>query len=141
MDEAGIYVSFAEGREAFYDNMRGFGFDFERLEEKGKFKFLELFTVRNKGVSSILSLIVDEVYSMGAKRLVIDSFSALTQAFERPIDMRLILHTVLSKIIRKTGCTTLIILEVPYGESKIGHGIAEFIADLILLLKKRNLKV
>ena len=138
MDEAGIYVSFAEGREAFYDNMRGFGFDFERLEEKGKFKFLDLVTVRDRGVSGVLSLIVDEVYSLQAKRLVIDSFSALAQAFERPIDMRSILHTVLSKIIRKTGCTTLIILEVPYGESKIGYGIEEFIADLVLLFKMKE---
>jgi len=138
LDEAGIYASFAEGREAFYDNMKGFGFDFKRLEDEERFRFLDLVTVRDKGVSGVLSLIVDEVYSLQAKRLVIDSFSALAQAFERPIDMRSILHTVLSKIIRKTGCTTLIILEVPYGESKIGYGIEEFIADLVLLFKMKE---
>jgi len=138
MDEAGVYASFAEGREAFCDNMKGFGFDFERLEDEGRFKFLDLITVRDKGVSDVLNLIVDEVYSLQAKRLVIDSFSALAQAFERPIDIRSILHSVLSKIVRKTGCTTLIVLEIPHGESKIGYGIEEFIADMVLLFKMKE---
>jgi len=71
-NDPGVYVSFAEDREAFYDNMKGFGYDFERLEAE-------------------------------------DSFSALAQAFEKPIDMRSFTHIVLSKILRKAGCTTLLI--------------------------------
>jgi len=137
-NEPGIYVSFAENREAFYDNMKGFGYDFESLEAEGKFQFLDLLTVKQEGVSAVFNWIVDKAYSLKAKRLVIDSFSALAQAFERPIDMRSFTHTILSKILRKTGCTTLLILEVPFGETKIGYGIEEFLADAVLLLKRRE---
>jgi len=137
-NEPGIYVSFAEDRKAFYDNMKGFGYDFERLEAEGKFQFLDLLTVKQEGISDIFNHIVDKVYSFKAKRLVIDSFSALAQAFERPIDMRSFTHIVLSKVLKKAGCTTLLILEVPYGESKIGYGIEEFLADAVLLLKRRE---
>ncbi|MCD6089665.1 AAA family ATPase [Candidatus Bathyarchaeota archaeon] len=137
-DESGIYVSFAESRETFYDNMKSFGYYFKKLEDEGKFQFLDLLTVRYEGVSDVFNWILDKVYSLKAKRLVIDSFSALAQAFEKPIDVRTFIHTILSKILRKTGCTTLLILEVPYGEEKIGYGIEEFLADAVLLLKKRE---
>jgi len=137
-NEPGVYVSFAESRETFYDNMKGFGYDFEELEAEGKFQFLDLLTVKQEGISDVFNWIVEKVYSLKAKRLVIDSFSALAQAFEKPIDMRSFIHAVLSKILRKAECTTLLILEVPYGETKIGYGIEEFLADAVLLLKKRE---
>ena len=40
-----VYLSFAETREDFYRYMETIGFNFERLEEEGKFKFISLLTV------------------------------------------------------------------------------------------------
>jgi circadian clock protein KaiC len=37
--ESGVYVSLAESRESFIENMRGFGFNFERLERGGSSAF------------------------------------------------------------------------------------------------------
>ncbi|MEM2570045.1 MAG: ATPase domain-containing protein, partial [Candidatus Bathyarchaeia archaeon] len=79
--EKGVYVSFAESKEAFLKNMRGLGLDFEKLEKEGKFRFLDMVTVRSEAVSTVLEAILKEVSGLGAKRLVIDSFSALAQAF------------------------------------------------------------
>jgi len=138
LNENGVYVSFAEDRQTFIDNMKGFGYDFERFEAEGKFRFLDLVTVRGGGISDVLNCIVDYVYSLKAKRLVIDSFSALAQAMEKPIDVRSLMHTVLTKILRKAGCTTLLIVEIPYGESKVGFGIEEFLADAVFLLTRRE---
>jgi hypothetical protein len=45
------------------------------------------------------------VTALNAKRLVIDSFSAMAQAFKEPIEARSILHNVLEKIVRSLGCT------------------------------------
>ncbi|MEM3091008.1 MAG: ATPase domain-containing protein, partial [Candidatus Bathyarchaeia archaeon] len=59
--EKGVYVSFAESRETFFENMRGFGFDFEKLEREGRFRFLDLLTVKEHGVPSVLNMIVEEV--------------------------------------------------------------------------------
>lgn len=137
-NENGIYVSFAEDRQTFIDNMKGFGYDFEKLEAEGKFRFLDLVTVKGGGTSDILNYIVDHVYSLKATRLVIDSFSALAQAMEKPIDIRAVMHTVLTKILRKAGCTTLLIVEIPYGKDKVGFGIEEFLADVVLLLTRKE---
>src|SRR3989304_8775604 len=83
-DEPGIYVSFAENRDAFLANMKRIGLDFEKYA--GKFRFLEYITVTEKGVPDVLDGILTEIADANAKRLVIDSFSAMAQAFKEPID-------------------------------------------------------
>jgi circadian clock protein KaiC len=134
--ERGVYVSFAEDKEQFYRNMKGFGFDFERLEKEGLFSFLDMLTVREAGISPVLELMIGKVAELGVKRLVIDSFSAMAQAFKEPHDARIVLHTILGRVARSMGCTTLLIIEIPHGESKIGLGIEEFVADGIIVLKR-----
>lgn len=138
--ENGIYVSFAESKEAFFENMRGFGFDFAKLEQEGRFCFLDLLTVKEQEVPSILNMILAELSKAKAKRLVLDSFSALAQSFKDPIEIRMIVHTILSKIIRVMGCTSIIIEEVPFGSSRIGFGIEEFVADGVIHLKTSELE-
>jgi len=138
--ERGVYVSFAEDKQQFYHNMKGFGFNFERLEEEGLFSFLDMLTVKEEGVSTALELIIGRVAELGAKRLVIDSFSAMAQAFREPHEARIVLHTILSKIARSMGCTTLLVVEVPHGSSRIGLGVEEFVADGIVVLKRRLLE-
>jgi len=135
--ERGVYASFAEDKHQFYRNMKGLGFDFDRLEREGLFSFLDMLTVKEEGVSAALELIVGRVAELGAERLVIDSFSAMAQAFREPHEARIVLHTILSKIVRSMGCTTLLVIEVPHGESRIGLGVEEFVADGIIVLKRR----
>jgi len=134
LNENGVYVSFAERREFFFDNMKRFGLDFEMLESQGKFKFLDLMTTSEGTVSSTLDIVLGEVLEIDAKRLVIDSFSAMAQAFKRKIDARIILH-VLDKLMRQTGCTTLLLVELPTGSKTIGLGFEEFVADGIILFE------
>ncbi|MCS7095864.1 MAG: hypothetical protein N3F10_06060 [Candidatus Bathyarchaeota archaeon] len=135
--EKGVYVSFVEGKETFLENMRGFGFDFEKLEREGMFHYLEMLTVNEQAVSSVLNMIVEEISRFKAKRLVLDSFSALAQSFKEPIEVRTIVHAVLSKIIRMMGCTTIMIEEIPIGKPLIGLGIDEFVADGVIRLRTR----
>ncbi|MBS7640688.1 MAG: ATPase domain-containing protein [Candidatus Bathyarchaeia archaeon] len=139
-DEKGIYVSFAENRETFFSNMRALGFNFEELERAGSFYFLDMVTAREEAAPAVMETIVREVEATGAKRLVIDSFSALAQAFRNAHEARIVLHAVLSKIIRFLGCTTILVLEVPWGEEMIGMGVEEFVADSIIHLKRTKLK-
>jgi circadian clock protein KaiC len=114
--ERGVYVSFAEDKDQFYRNMKALGLDFERLEKEGLFSFLDMLTVREAGISPVLELIISKIAELGAKRLVIDSFSAMAQAFEKPHDARIVLHTILGRVARSVGCTTLLIVEVPTGD-------------------------
>jgi KaiC/GvpD/RAD55 family RecA-like ATPase len=77
---------------------------------------------------------LDEVIRTGAKRLVIDSYSAMAPWFEKS-GVRTVLHSVLGEIIRKAGCTTLVICEVPRGDENLGSGVEEFVADGVILLE------
>ncbi|MEM2144788.1 MAG: ATPase domain-containing protein [Candidatus Jordarchaeaceae archaeon] len=134
--ESGIYVSFAEGKETFMHNMiRHLGHEYEKYLATDKFSFLDLITVKEEGITTVLESILAEIQRLNAKRLVIDSYSALAQAFENKINVRIVIHTILGKMVRKAGCTTIIISEIPRGQEQIGMGIEEFVADGVILLK------
>ena len=137
--ERGIYVSFAENREAFLGNMLSLGLDFERLEEEGMFRFLDMVTAREEAAPTVMETVLREVSGFGAKRLVIDSFSALAQAFKEAHEARIILHTILSRVTRLMGCTTILIVENPHGGERIGLGIEEFVADGIIMLRRTRM--
>jgi len=132
--EPGIYVSFAENRETFLANMKKLNMDFQRLEQETKFKFLDYATITEKAVTETLTNVLNEMDRLKARRLVIDPFTALAQAFKGPIDARIAVHTILGKMLRQAGCTTLLIAEKTSGVRQIGLGIEEFVADGFVLL-------
>jgi len=134
LNENGIYLSFAERREFFIDNMKKFGFDFEMLENQGKFRFLDLLTTREDTVSSTIGMLSREVLELDARRLVVDSFTAMAQAFRRRIDARIILHMI-EKLMSRSACTTLLLVELPTGTKTIGLGFEEFVADGVVLFE------
>jgi KaiC/GvpD/RAD55 family RecA-like ATPase len=133
--ENGIYLSFSEGKRSFFDNMRTVGLDFDGLDKAGSFHFLEMFTATREGMGKMTTDIVEAIRKFGAKRLVIDSYSVMAQAMGGQFEARQVLHTVLSKIVRNMGCTTLVIAEQPSGDSRIGDASEEFVADGVLNLK------
>jgi len=134
LKEKGIYVSFAERKETFFKNMKRFGLDFEMLENQGNFRFLDIMTCSENAIDSAFNMILGEVSATHAKRLVIDSFSAMAQAFKKKIDTRIMVH-LLEKMMRETDCTTLMVVEIPIGSAMIGIGIEEFVADGIILFE------
>lgn len=139
-DENCVYVSFAERKEVFMKNMARFGFNFKELEKKDKFKFLDMATTTEVAISETLNVIISEALSIKAQRLVIDSFSAIALAFEKKIDARVILHTF-EKMMRQTGCTTLLVVEIPTGSSGLGLGFEEFVVDGLILFETIEEKI
>lgn len=127
--QPGMYVSMLEGRKSYLRNMSRLGLDFEALEQSGTFRFLEMPTLTGEGLPAIWEEIVRNVQQHGIERLVIDSFTAMTPAFETPGDLRVFLHMLLGKIIGGSGCTTLMITETLPGNAYTGTGVEEFIAD------------
>jgi KaiC/GvpD/RAD55 family RecA-like ATPase len=136
-DENGIYVSFLEGRKTLIANLSEFcDHDHEKLDKEGKFRILDLVTTKEGGISASLESIIDEIHTLKAKRLVIDSFSAMAQSFKEPIEARIVLQTILSNMVRQLGCTTLLIVENPTGKKGMGLGMEEFVADGVIVLKR-----
>lgn len=133
--ENGIYASLSESKQSFFENMGSMGYDFEALEKEGRFHFLEVFSATRQGMSEIAKYILEEIKRFGAKRLVIDSYSAMAQALGSQYEGRQILHTFFSRIMRNMGCTTLLIGEQPTGDFRIGDTAEEFVADGVMNLK------
>ena len=133
--ENGIYASFSENKRSFFDNMATMGYDFEKLEKEGHFRFLELFSATRQGMGGIAKQVLDEIKGFKAQRLVIDSYSAMAQALGSQYEGRQILHTFFSRIMRSMGCTTLLIGEQPTGDIRIGDTAEEFVADGVVNLK------
>ncbi len=134
--EKGAYVSLAEDRKEFIRNMKRVGYDFDDLEGRGLFYFIEALTLMEAGTAELLNEIIEETISFGAQRLVIDSFSALAQGMREPRELRVFLHSLLSRIMRGLDCTTILIEEVPVGEARIGYGFEEFVASAVIILEK-----
>lgn len=133
-DEPGIYVSFGENRETLVSNMvKQFGPEIAKSLKSEKLKFLEYTVMTDVGLEAVLKSILDEIRRTGAKRLVIDSYSAMSPLFEKG-SVRTVLHAVLGEVIREAECTTIVICEVPRGQANLGTGVEEFVADGIILL-------
>jgi circadian clock protein KaiC len=132
--ETGVYVSFAENRDDYYRNMLSLGMDMRSLERKGLFKFMDMVTMHGEAALKIVTeKIMKTTSELKAKRLVIDPMSALFQSMNAA-ETRTFLHTVLGKVTKSLGVTTMAIGEIPYGESKTGLGVEEFVADGVIFL-------
>lgn len=140
LGEPGVYVGFAESKEVFIDSLsEHLGVDLGRLEAEGRLGVLDFTAMREAAIHSILERILRELNTLNARRLVIDSYSALAQAFQSAHDSRIALNAILGRIVRRMGCTTIIVAEVPMGDRRIGFGAEEFVADGVLMLRAREL--
>lgn len=133
-NEPGIYVSFSENRDSFELAMRQFGMNFEELEKNKMFTFLDMLTPRGSIVKETTDIILREVEKLKARRLVIDSFNALSIGLKDMASARIFLHFVLVKIMRTLGTTTILISEVPAGDLKNGMAGEEFLADGLIVM-------
>src|SRR5688572_17312553 len=67
--ERGVYVSFAENREDYTNNMARFGMSMAKLEDEGNFKFIDFAVMGEPVMSKVLEIIISNVISFKAKRL------------------------------------------------------------------------
>jgi circadian clock protein KaiC len=134
--ENGLYVSFSESKDQYYVNMEKLGMDFKDFERKRKFVFLDFASMIQDGMRDALEEVLATVVGTKIKRLVVDSISAISHSYQNQvISARIILQTILGKIMRLEGVTCLLIAEVPIGRDVIGLGIEESITDGNIWLK------
>ena len=135
--ENGVYISFEEEKEEFFENMLRFGWDLAKLEAEKKFAFLRY---TPEQVEKVLSggggLVRDVVESLGARRLVIDSMSAFNMLHDDEFAKR---EATLSlfRTIKKWNCTTLVVGQPEFFEYDIDKhpfNVLEFECDGIIRL-------
>ena len=143
-DEPGVYACFAETRKRLIQDMAKFGIDFEPMIRRRKVEVLDLSIGSETEVQSALNQIFETITSLRAKRLVVDSISAMAMGLETEFEKRHLIR-LLYRLILKTGCTTIAITDIPWNSTKIGESIEEFVADGIMLMQhhydeKENMK-
>jgi circadian clock protein KaiC len=136
--ESALYVSFSESKIQFYQNFERFGMKFQDFEGENKFAYLDFASVTKEGITDALEEVLNVSRNIGARRVVIDSFSAILLAFENTNEARIALHVVLGKMLRSEGITNMLITEIPIGSNNIGSGMEEFVADGIIQLEHGN---
>lgn len=155
--EKGMYVSFEEKVPNIYERAGNFGWDFASLEKKGlvKFDFIDISQRRVIDGKTFIDLIRQNAQAFGAKRLVIDSISALSNfpisleelmsygVFREldkflPVPMEMMTRIQVHRLImnlRDIGCTSLITSELPKSTEWLSRDtISEFLADSVIVL-------
>jgi KaiC/GvpD/RAD55 family RecA-like ATPase len=132
--EKGSYISFSESKDTMYENMKSLGIELQKLEDRRMFWYQEMFLATEQGMGGLLTQALDTIADNHVQRVVIDSISAITQAFGREYDARQIFHTVIEKLIRNLESTTLVISERS-AETSVQSPFEEFVADGIIGLK------
>ena len=133
--ESGVYISFSESKSQFYATSKKLGMDFQKFEDQDGFIYLDFVSLANDGIQDAFEEILAAIRSINAKRIVLDSFSALSMSFTNRIESRITVQVFLGKIMRAEGITTLIISEIPYGSTDLGNGIEESVADAVIKLE------
>jgi circadian clock protein KaiC len=133
-NENGVYISFTESKSQFYATSKKLGMDFEKFEHQTRFIYLDLVSLSHDGIQDAFEEILSAIREVDAKRVVLDSFSALSMSFKDRVESRITVQIFLGKIMRAEGITSLIISEIPHGQNDLGSGIEESVADAVIKL-------
>jgi circadian clock protein KaiC len=133
--ESALFVSFSEASDQFDLAMERVSLDFSEYKKDQRFTYLDLASITREGMRDAMDEILAIVRETHAKRVVIDSFTAILQALGDRNEARIALDVILGKIMKSEGVTLMVISEVPIGENSIGSGIEEFVADGIIILE------
>jgi circadian clock protein KaiC len=144
----GVYACFAETKKRLLEDMNKFKLNFESQIRRNLIEVLDLSIGSETEVQSALNQIFESITTLKAKRLVIDSITAMTIGLESEYEKRHLIR-LLYRLIQKTGCTSLMITDIPWNSSRIGESVEEFVVDGIILMEhyyelgqlKRSLRI
>lgn len=129
--EPSIYVSFEEELPQIKSSAMEFNWNVGKLEKASKLRFLKYDPFR---IEDIFEIIESNIRDIGARRVVIDSISALGIYVKDPTELRRMILQ-LSSMLRKNDCTSLLISEVLPSEHMLSRfGVEEFVSDGVILL-------
>jgi KaiC/GvpD/RAD55 family RecA-like ATPase len=155
-DEPGIIVSLEQTPDLLRQDMNSIGFDLQKLEDDGKLAVIDAslsgmaFDSKSKykitpeqfSLDSIIALIQEAASDIGAKRAVVDSFSALDTLLETKKsqvgmglkeDVRRAMLGINYKL-QSMGLTSILISDI-IGDGRLSkHGIEEFMVDGVITL-------
>lgn len=132
-DEKGVYVTFEEHRSQLRAQASRFGIDLRKLEDSDRLRMLRYDPFQ---IKDILGMIENNIREINATRVVMDSVSSFAIYLRDENDIRKTIIQVCD-ILKKNGCTSLLISEIPSGTHKLSrYGMEEFVLDGVIVLRK-----
>ena len=137
--EPGILITFETTQKNIRWMMDSFGWDLESLQDEN---MLKIYSIKPTSPEAFIQRIDKEIlgiealaHEMGAKRLVIDSTTALGVWLESPAIIRYRLFDLIERL-KNLGTTSLLTAEVGSTEASAlsAFGVEEFITDGVLPL-------
>lgn len=131
-EEPGIYISFEDEIDQLHEAADSFGIGTKKLIEENRLRILKYDPFR---LEDILEIVESSIREISAKRVVIDSISALGIYMRDPTDLR---RTILqmNAVLRRNSCTGLLISEIlPHKPALSRFGMEEFVADGVIIMQ------
>ena len=141
-DEPGVFVTFEESPAYITKNMMSFNWNLAKYINEGKFAFVDASPSEDVSIEvgafdlgGFMARILAAVNKIGAKRMTIDSISALFPRYSDESIIRRELFRIASKL-KKLGITTVITAErLSEDKGRVGRfGVEEFVSDNVILL-------
>jgi len=130
--ETGVYITMEEDPIDIKEDVRAFGWDFEKYEKK---ELCNIIYHDPAQVNNLPSVMMEEIAKLKANRLVIDSTSVLGLNIEKPSQIRRRLFGVVSALKNHDGCTAVVLTEVQEDSKALSRwGVEEFVVDGVIVL-------
>jgi circadian clock protein KaiC len=141
LDESAVFVTFEEKPEDIMRNMLDFGWDLKKYQEKNMLYFVDVSTqpkmaeeVGAYDLSGLIARVVHGVKKVNAKRVVIDTLSALLDRLQDKVAIRAGLFQLATEL-KEIGVTTILTAE--HEEILLGTFKAtfmEYVSDNVIVL-------
>ena len=140
LDESALIMLTNEDKETYISNISSYlnRNCNECLQDK-KHDIIEFPLTSARDAPVALAQSLSRAKELRAKRLLIDSFTPIAQLLGSPTEIRKAILNIRDQLGRPFGCTTILIVDLPRGEKRIGEGVEEFIADAIIELGSKEL--
>jgi KaiC/GvpD/RAD55 family RecA-like ATPase len=130
-DQPGVYVTFEEPIESIKSSSSNYGWDFDSLEKEGKVIFVKYDPFH---IEDIYELIETNIKKINAKRVVIDSISALGLYVKETPEIRRMIFNI-AFLLRRLKCTSILISEILPNQNALSRfGVEEFVTDGVIVL-------
>ncbi|VVB98976.1 Circadian clock protein kinase KaiC [uncultured archaeon] len=136
-----IYLTLTESIPNMLKNLEGMTFFDKSAIEKDKLKLIDLRDYYGEKSSDyeILDFIREQVEKKGAKRICIDSITALAYNLDEKTKIRKFIFE-LGQSLSKQGCTTILTSEVTDKGKLSMYDVEEFISDSIVRIYRKTVK-
>lgn len=142
-NENGIYISMTEPLFKSVKHLEAMDFYNREAVEQEKIKFLDIREIYKKNgfnPQEIIKYVENHVHQTNAKRLCIDSITAIAYNLNDKAKIRQFIFE-LGKVLAAIGCTTVLTSEITEEGKFSAYGVEEFISDAIVRIdqiKQKN---